>query len=349
MTGGAAVMLQDAAWLRARHAEGTLTDPPGGYGLLTRAVIRNRPEMLTLLLDLGFDPNERHRLEGLEEVVYSWGEPLRQCVNGNRLDLAEMLLQRGADPNPSIYAATSPMFEAYQQNKPEMIALLERHGGVADAGVIGYFGLVDRARQMLVDEAAGRLQQRSGVWDGGTVAAALLVSGADGGQVEIVRLALEHIDWPAGDERWHKNLMRPLGAHKEDERDRYLTCFRLMVARAGANAPAPYGRSILHDVCGGWPRETSTAGERIALATILLDAGVRLDRRDDLLRSTPLGWACRWGRLELVDLFLERGADPVEAEAEPWATPRAWAARAGHAEVVARLDGAPAKHRDALE
>ena len=33
-----------------------------------------------------------------------------------------------------------------------------------------------------------------------------------------------------------------------------------------------------------------------------------------------LGWACRWGRIELVKLLLDRGADPVEAEAEPWAT-----------------------------
>ena len=254
MTGGAAVMLRDAAWLRAHHAEGTLVDPPGGYGLVTRAVIRNRPDMVALLLDLGFDPNERRRLEGLEEVVYSWGEPLRQCVTCGHLEIAEILLQRGADPNPSIYAGTSPMFEAYQHDKRDMIALLERHGGVADAGIVGHFGLLEQARTMLADDAAG-LRPR-GVWDGGSVAAALLVSGADGGQPDIVRLALDHLDWAPGDARWHWNLMRPLGAHKEEERDRFLTCFRLMVERAGANAPAPYGRSILHDVCGGWPRET---------------------------------------------------------------------------------------------
>jgi hypothetical protein len=77
--------------------------------------------MLTLLLDLGFDPHERRRLDGLDEVVYSWGEPLRTSVEN--LPLAEILLKRGADSNPSIYAGTdpspsiyrgtSPMFEAY--------------------------------------------------------------------------------------------------------------------------------------------------------------------------------------------------------------------------------------------
>jgi ankyrin repeat protein len=326
MTGGAAIVLGDTEWLKARHAEGTLTSPPGAYGLVSRAVIRNRPEMLTLLLDLGFDPNERHRLESLEEDVFSWGGPLRECVRAGNRAIAEILLQRGADPNPRIYAGTSPLFEAYEKGNRDMIALLERHGAVADASIVAYFGLVDRARDLLARD--------------GSAAADLLVNGADGGQVEIVRLALEHLDWPAEDARWHWNLMRPLGAHAEPDRGRYLECFRLMVGRAGANAPAPYGRSILHDVCAGWPRETSTAEERLALATILLDAGAHLDRRDDLLESTPLGWACRWGRIELVRLFVERGADAREPDAEPWATPRAWAARMNRGEILAYLDGA---------
>jgi len=42
-------------------------------------------------------------------------------------------------------------------------------------------------------------------------------------------------------------------------------------------------------------------------ASILLDAGARTDARDEFLKSTPLGWACRWGRVELVKLLLARG------------------------------------------
>jgi hypothetical protein len=70
---------------------------------------------------------------------------------------------------------------------------------------------------------------------------------------------------------------------------------------------------------------------------MLLDAGARLDVRDKLLKSTPLGWACRWGRVELVKLFLDRSADPVEADAEPWATPRAWAEKMQHPEILELL------------
>src|SRR5262245_52063491 len=336
MTAGAAITHGDADWLRTRHADGALTDSPGPYGLVSRAVISGRADMLTLLLDLGFDPDERRRLDDLDDIVYSWGQPLRTCAIAGQPELAEILLQRGADPNPSIYAASTPMFEAYQRGKHDVISVLGRYGGFADALVAGYFGLIDRARQMLADEAAGRLQPRT-VPDGTTVAARLLDAGADGGQPDIVSLALEHLDWRPGDERWHWNLMRPLGTHAEDDRDRYLKCFRLMVERAGANAPGPSGRTILNDICADWPRQTSTAEERVALATIALDAGARLDLRDDLLKSTPLGWACRWGRLELVRLFIERGANPVEAAAEAWATPRAWAEKMKHESVLRAL------------
>jgi ankyrin repeat protein len=84
-------------------------------------------------------------------------------------------------------------------------------------------------------------------------------------------------------------------------------------------------------------REHISDEELTPFAAASLDAGARTDIRDDLLQSTPLGWACRWGRAGLVRLLLERGADPVEADAEPWATPQAWAQKMGHEAVVAML------------
>ena len=77
--------------------------------------------------------------------------------------------------------------------------------------------------------------------------------------------------------------------------------------------------------------------EHVRRATMLLDAGASLTIRDSLLRSTPLGWACRWGHMGLVRLYIERGADPVEADAEPWATPLAWATKRGHHEIIELL------------
>src|SRR5690242_1586498 len=36
----------------------------------------------------------------------------------------------------------------------------------------------------------------------------------------------------------------------------------------------------------------------------------------------PLGWVCRRGRAAFLKPLVQRGADPIEGDAEPWATPR---------------------------
>ena len=72
-----------------------------------------------------------------------------------------------------------------------------------------------------------------------------------------------------------------------------------------------------------------------------MDGGDQLltivDLRDDLLKSTPLGWACRWGREELVDLLIARGTPVSEPDAAAWATPLAWAKKMGHNAIERRL------------
>jgi ankyrin repeat protein len=110
----------------------------------------------------------------------------------------------------------------------------------------------------------------------------------------------------------------------------------MLLERCGPpTAQLRFGATILHEVVT--MGEHVTPEERAAFATAALDAGARKDQRDDLLKSTPLGWACRWGREELVRVLLTRGADPVEADAEPWATPLAWATKKGHENIVALL------------
>jgi hypothetical protein len=166
---------------------------------------------------------------------------------------------------------------------------------------------------------------------------------ACGGAPDIVQMALEHVDWPREDPRWYGILDQPLrlwsyGANPPADRSVYLACFRLVLERCDANIRGRLGRTMLHEVAGF--RRHATADEQVAFAAALLDAGARTEVRDELLQSTPLGWACRWGRVELVRLLLQSGADPVESDATLAFTPRAWATKMGHAEVVAALDEA---------
>lgn len=62
-------------------------------------------------------------------------------------------------------------------------------------------------------------------------------------------------------------------------------------------------------------RDHITEDETAGFAEALLNAGAQVGGRDDLLKSTALGWACRWGRMKVARLMLEHGADPVEAGA----------------------------------
>jgi ankyrin repeat protein len=130
-------------------------------------------------------------------------------------------------------------------------------------------------------------------------------------------------------------LWRPLPGHEDLSKQEQTDCcetFKLILARCGPNHRAPdYGQTMLHEAV------SRDHGVGVALATILLDAGARMDVRDNLLKSTPLGWACRWGRPEMVKLFLSRGADAVEPDAEPWATPRAWAEKMRRPEILELL------------
>jgi ankyrin repeat protein len=89
----------------------------------------------------------------------------------------------------------------------------------------------------------------------------------------------------------------------------------------------------LHHLASDYAHEET----RLIRATLLLDAGASLENRDPLLKSTPLGWACRWGRRALVELYLSRGADVAECDAEAWARPLAWAEKGGQGEIAELL------------
>lgn len=327
----AAISTGDVKWLKARHAEGALANQPR---LLSHAVSSTRPEILRLLLELGLDPDESGRVAGLEEVVPTWGEPLRECARAGRLAMAEILLEHGANPNTNVYAASSALSLAYSQQDEAMIALLERHGAKLTPVFVGDLGLVSRAAEMLADDAAGRAPE--GLTGPEASVAQDLLWGAIGcPSPEIVRLALERIDWQREDSRWHGILENALYLRPQSDRAAHMKAFRLALDRSDPNVRSKWGATLLHHIAAS--RGGLTAADRVAFASVVLDAGARLDVRDGLLKSTPLGWACRWGRIELVRLFMDRGGTSVEADAESWATPRAWAEKMNRRDVLAEL------------
>jgi ankyrin repeat protein len=342
----AAAALGEIEWLRARQAEGILVNPITweAGGLLTIAVRHNRPEILRQLLEFGFDPDERVSFGEGENVAYSQGHPLWHCAALGSRELAEILLDHRADPNAGVDSSGSAVYSAFSHRQWEMVELLRRHGGVVGADTAAIYRQTGLARHMLADDDRGTLPAGT-VSPGRTLAEDFLDFANSGGDPEIVRLALERIDWPRDSPRWFRFLARSLdfwnhipwlyAANRELDRGTYLACFRLVLVRCDPNVIGGFGRTVLHEVAAVGDHVTDE--EAAPFATALLDAGAGTNVRDEILKSTPLGWACRWGRVEVAKILLERGADPIENDAEPWARPKAWAEKMGHAQVLALL------------
>jgi ankyrin repeat protein len=258
--------------------------------------------------------------------------------------MAELLLDRGANPNVHVDSSGSSVHSAYSHKQWEMAELLRSRGGIVTGDTAALYRETDLVRQMLIDDELGVLPPAAKPADK-PLAEDLLRFGADGGASEIVRMALEYIDWSRDDPRWFRMLASPLSfwhhipwlyaGNKNFDRESYLACFRLVLNRCDVNVVGSFGRTILHEIAA--MRDWITDDEVTAFGRAALEAGARVDGRDGILKSTPLGWACRWGRARLVRLLIDEGADLEENDGEAWARPRAWALKMGHDKIHSAL------------
>ena len=137
-------------------------------------------------------------------------------------------------------------------------------------------------------------------------------------------MALADIQWPLDDRTAHWVLMQPIRGAGSDpaQNEGHFASLDLILRETINPHVARMGATTLHFTAA---RGGLDGASRARFAAMLIDHGARFDLRDDLLKSTPLGWACRWGRSKIVEVLIERGAPVEESDAEPWALPIAWA------------------------
>lgn len=273
----------------------------GSGAPLKNAAARGHLEIVKLLLDHGADPNLP------EEHIAPHGHALYSAAANGHHEIARLLLERGAYPNPEVESSADALSRAISNSDQKMIELLCSYGAARAVHLLAY---------------AGDVQTAAAVFAANPVKAddpEALANAAGEGHEAFVRLMLRYQpDLPS-------RVVFPswlVGAKTRELNE--------LLFEHGMSATQP-------DWLGVTPLHHFARKNDVANAAYFIDRGADLNARDEDICSTPLGWAAKFGKKEMVELLLSRGAKPNLPGDPVWATPLAWAARRGHDEIAALL------------
>ncbi len=269
---------------------------------------------------------------------YYSGYPLRVAAGAGHLEVVELLLDHGADPNrcePHLAPWGGALHAAAGKGHREVCEVLVAAGANLDQEV----------------ESSGNVVTMAGHWHHAELQTWLLEQGARWPFWHLIREGMK-------DELERRIAEDPEGAgdlrHFAEAAATGDVALRELFLRVRPDAweacepfsgPTPEATAELF-AAGLEPSRASWLGVTMAheLAAkgdlpqlqVFMDHGADLEAVDDALRSTPLGYAARAGRLDAVAWLLDRGADPNGGAAD-WARPLAWAAAMGRTEVAELL------------
>jgi len=275
------------------------------------AADRDDLEMVRLLLRHGANPN-------LPEEGAPRGHALWTAIYHGRREMARVLVEHGAHPNAMVESSGTPIGHA--RKDPELLTLLRAHGGrveasdrerleqfINDGDVAGVDRWLGEHPSLVDDDAA--------FWSEG-----LLAGPANAGNHAMLEVLIRHGARVPKVSKWGRFYYVK---HTD-------TAAFLLRHGMDPNHMNWHYTTLLHHVA---------ADGDIPKARLLLDHGATIDAIDEEYRSTPLGMAARWGRQEMTEFLLERGADPNLA-GDPWAMPLAWARKKGHGDIESVLNRA---------
>jgi ankyrin repeat protein len=276
----------------------------GSGAPLKNAAAAGQVEIVRLLLERGADPNLP------EEGIAPHGHALYSAAANGHYEIAKLLLEHGAYSNPEVESSADALNRAISNSDQPMIDLLCSFGAARAVHLLAYYGDVRTAAAVFAINPALADDPDA------------LTNAAGEGQEAFVRLLLRYVpDLP-------KRISFPgwsVGAKTPE--------LNALLFQHGLDPSQP-----------DWLRVTplhqfARKGD-VARATIFIQHGADLNARDEDICSTPLGWAAKFGKFEMVELLLKHGAKPNLPDDSPyllWATPLAWATRRGHENIVELL------------
>jgi ankyrin repeat protein len=244
-----------------------------------------------------FDPPV-HRATLLHYLAANGVEGYRQRSPKNAVEIAKLLLDAGADPNAlqnsyggqnttiAMLVSSSPPKAAGVQ-VPLIHVLVDYDATISPSGAGNWTSPIETALVFNMCEAADALVKRGAAVD--TLAAA-----AGLGLLDEVRRMLPSAD--ANDR--HRALALATQCGHAD------VVGVLIDAGEDPNRFNPPGTHS-HSP----PLHQAIAAGHLNVVKLLVESGARLDIKDTIYESTPLGWAVYMDRAEIAALLREHGAD----------------------------------------
>ena len=279
----------------------------GGSGsALSNAASAGHIEIVRLLLERGADPNLP------QEHIAPSGKAVHDAVVGNHIDIVRLLLEHGGNANVAVESSADTLSAAIRSGNQEMIDLLCSYGAARSLELLAYSG--DTQTAAAVFNANPMLANNSIAFS----------NAASEGHEPFIRLML----------RYQPDLATRIAVGVKSAgpnspiRTKELTAY-LFDKGMNANFSDWLGITPLH--------RFAQRGD-IFNAGLFLEYGANINVIDEEINSTPLGYAAKYNKLEMVKFLLQHGADPNLPIEHKWARPVEWARRRGNSEIVEVLE-----------
>lgn len=283
----------------------------GSGAPIKNAAARGHIDIVRLLLERGADPNLP------EEHIAPRGHALHSAVCNGHIEIVKLLLEHGAYPNVPIESSADTLSAAIARDNKPMIELLCSYGAARSVNLLAYYGeIVEAAAVFAANPALAN-------------DAYALSCAAGEGHEAFVRLMLRYQPALAKEVAVGIRLQGPDSSIKN---------------RTIAELLFSHGMDANHnDWLGIRPMHRFAQRGDTENANIFLEHSADINAIDGEICTTPLGWAAKYNKIDMVNFLLVHGATVNTPGVAAWATPLQWAIRRGNTEIEELLKTKGAK------
>lgn len=246
-----------------------------------------------------------------EEHIAPRGHALHSAVYNGHIEIVKLLLAYGAYPNVPVESSADTLSAAISRDDKPMIELLCMHGAAREVNLLAYYGDLMTGAAVFAANPALAYDPYA------------LECAATQGNESFVRLML----------KYHPTLAKEVAVGvRSNGPDAAIK------GKAITDLLFEHGMNANHtDWLGIRPMHRFAERGNIESAAIFLEHGADINAIDGENCTTPLGWAAKYGKKEMAEFLLSHGAKVNIPGVPAWATPLQWAKKRRHDDIAALL------------